>query len=148
MFETLRIATTAPGGRIGRKAYWKVALSLVASVAVLIAASVGLSRIEGGKVHFLIMALWVVWVAMAAWAELISAIKRLHDRDKSGHWLWLYVGVGAAAEAAAGALEKTAPAPALAISAVSVAIALWMLIDLGFLRGTDGDNRFGPPPPF
>ena len=47
-------------------------------------------------------------------------IKRFHDRDKSGWWVLLNL--------------------------VPVIGWLWALIDNGFLRGTDGPNRFGENP--
>jgi uncharacterized membrane protein YhaH (DUF805 family) len=46
--------------------------------------------------------------------------KRCHDRNRSG-WFQL-------------------------ISLVPIVGALWLLFDLGILRGTDGPNRFGPAP--
>jgi uncharacterized membrane protein YhaH (DUF805 family) len=46
-------------------------------------------------------------------------IKRFHDRDKTGWWVLI------------GLIPLIGP--------------LWLLIELGFLKGTDGANRFGPP---
>ena len=50
---------------------------------------------------------------------VIVYIKRFHDRDKSGWWVLI------------GLIPLIGP--------------LWLLIELGFLKGTDGPNRFGPP---
>jgi uncharacterized membrane protein YhaH (DUF805 family) len=47
-------------------------------------------------------------------------IKRFHDRDKSGWWLL--------------------------ISLVPLIGPLWLLVELGFLQGSEGANRFGPDP--
>jgi uncharacterized membrane protein YhaH (DUF805 family) len=86
---------------------------------------------------------WLVWVAMSAlqiavelifaselanivvallllWPGLVIAIKRCHDRDRPGWWLL--------------------------IGLIPVAGGLWLLVELGFLRGTPGPNRFGPDP--
>jgi uncharacterized membrane protein YhaH (DUF805 family) len=52
--------------------------------------------------------------------SLAGAVKRLHDRDRSG---WFYL-----------------------IFFVPVIGTLWLLVELGFLRGTQGENRFGPDP--
>ena len=51
---------------------------------------------------------------------IILYAKRWHDRDKSGWWslIVLIPGIG----------------------------GIWMLIELGFLRGTAGPNRFGSDP--
>jgi uncharacterized membrane protein YhaH (DUF805 family) len=50
---------------------------------------------------------------------IIVYIKRFHDRDKSG-W-WVLIGI------------------------IPILGALWLLIELGFLAGTPGSNRYGPP---
>ena len=46
-------------------------------------------------------------------------IKRFHDRDKSGWWVL--------------------------IGLIPIIGAIWLLIELGFLKGTPGPNRFGSP---
>ncbi len=46
--------------------------------------------------------------------------KRCHDRDKSAWWLLLLL--------------------------VPLVGAIWLIVDLGILEGTRGDNRFGPDP--
>ena len=56
----------------------------------------------------------------ALWPSLAVAAKRWHDRDKSGWWTLILL--------------------------VPVVGALWMLIECGFLKGTDGPNRFGDDP--
>lgn len=52
-------------------------------------------------------------------ASLATQVKRWHDRDKSGWWVL--------------------------ITLVPLIGALWSLIELGFLPGTPGNNRFGAP---
>jgi uncharacterized membrane protein YhaH (DUF805 family) len=49
----------------------------------------------------------------------IVHIKRFHDRDKSGWWVLIVL--------------------------IPYLGAIWMIIELGFLPGTQGPNRFGPP---
>ena len=67
---------------------------------------------------------WGVVSIIASLAMIYPAIalyaKRWHDRGKSGWWTL--------------------------ISLVPVIGGLWMLIELGFLRGTDGDNQYGRDP--
>jgi uncharacterized membrane protein YhaH (DUF805 family) len=55
-----------------------------------------------------------------AWVSIAVGVKRCHDRDRSGWWLLAHC--------------------------VPVLGTLWSLVDLGFLRGTPGPNRFGPDP--
>jgi uncharacterized membrane protein YhaH (DUF805 family) len=51
---------------------------------------------------------------------LIVQVKRWHDRDKSGWWVF--------------------------INLIPCIGGIWALIECGFLKGTTGDNRFGPDP--
>jgi uncharacterized membrane protein YhaH (DUF805 family) len=50
---------------------------------------------------------------------ILVDIKRWHDRDKSGWWML--------------------------ITLVPIIGAIWLLIELGFLKGTPGPNQFGSP---
>jgi uncharacterized membrane protein YhaH (DUF805 family) len=63
---------------------------------------------------------FLVWTLVAAWPTTALAARRCHDRNRSGWFqlVWLIPWVG----------------------------PLWLLIELGFLRGTVGPNRFGPDP--
>jgi uncharacterized membrane protein YhaH (DUF805 family) len=54
------------------------------------------------------------------WPTLAVYTKRWHDRDKSGWWSLIMF--------------------------VPIIGGLWFLIECGFLRGTDGPNRFGNDP--
>ncbi len=54
------------------------------------------------------------------WPALAISIKRWHDRDRPGWWALLAL--------------------------VPVVGWLWLLLANGFLRGTPGANRYGPPP--
>ncbi|MDK1018188.1 MAG: DUF805 domain-containing protein [Actinomycetota bacterium] len=54
------------------------------------------------------------------WAGLAIAIKRWHDRDKSGWWIL--------------------------IGLVPIIGGFWALIETRFLTGTQGENRYGPDP--
>jgi hypothetical protein len=54
------------------------------------------------------------------WSVIAIQVKRWHDRDKSGWWIL--------------------------INLVPIIGSIWALIDNGFLRGTEGMNRFGEDP--
>jgi uncharacterized membrane protein YhaH (DUF805 family) len=54
------------------------------------------------------------------WAAVAVTIKRWHDRSKSGWWIL--------------------------INLIPVVGDIWSLIENGFLKGTPGENRFGPDP--
>lgn len=62
-------------------------------------------------------ALLFYWTLISVCIFIVACVKRAHDRNKSGWWALLYVIVWP-----------------------------WALIELGFLEGTKGPNRFGPDP--
>jgi hypothetical protein len=81
---------------------------------------------------------------LALFAVLAVATKRLHDRDKSAWWLLLFYLVPAILQTIAyytGAVEVR-----LILGLACLFIIIWYLIELGFLRGTTGPNRYGPDP--
>jgi len=63
---------------------------------------------------------WVIATIFFIWFGLAMSVKRWHDRGKSGWWN--------------------------VINAIPLFGNLWALVELGFLRGTRGPNRFGPDP--
>ena len=55
-----------------------------------------------------------------SWISLAVQVKRWHDRDKSAWWLLM--------------------------NFVPFIGAIWVLVECGFLRGTEGQNNYGPDP--
>jgi len=82
------------------------------------------------------IAIWVSWFAVG--------VKRLHDRDKSGWWILLFY----VAPSVLGSIANTREQPlaGFVLGVASFAISIWGLVELGFLRGTVGPNRYGPDP--
>jgi len=64
--------------------------------------------------------LLLAWQVLVLWPCLAISVKRWHDRDKSGWWVL--------------------------INLIPVIGGLWALIENGFLKGSDGKNRFGADP--
>lgn len=61
------------------------------------------------------------WVSLLlAWPLIAISAKRWHDRDRSAWWVLVLL--------------------------LPVGGVVWLLLDNGFVRGTPGPNRFGPPP--
>jgi len=54
------------------------------------------------------------------WVGIAAHAKRCHDRDRTG-WFQL-------------------------IALIPVIGVIWLLVELGFLKGSEGENRFGPDP--
>ena len=69
---------------------------------------------------FVVLLPLVLLYAVDVWIGLALAVKRCHDRDKSG-WFLL-------------------------IGFIPIIGGVWLLVELGFLDGTQGPNRFGPSP--
>lgn len=88
-------------------------------------------------------------------ASIALTVKRLHDRDKGAVWLlvfWLVpfilnmvVLVNRFAAMGDGTIATPNAAISL-LSLVSFALSIWAFVELYCLRGTAGDNRYGPDP--
>src|SRR5256885_1111683 len=84
-------------GRINRAKYWLVVLVNVLAwvvYAVVIAILMGgiskdaLGGATGGSI--VVIALMIVVLIFSVWSSLATAMKRLHDRNKSGWWILLF----------------------------------------------------------
>ena len=146
-------------GRIPRRIFW---IGLTALLAAAVIAVYLLSYLfeqiipdrpsDSLVIYGRLAILMVVWIP-AFYSILAVLVKRLHDRDKSGRWVVILVAagflpliaiVGFLVGPGAFLLE---PSPYLQIlDSVSLAIALWFFVELGFLKGTKGPNRFGADP--
>lgn len=108
-------------GRVTRKQYWLylfLPLIAISIVSQLIDLQLGTFYTDG---EFRIGIIGAVVSLLTLVPSIIVQIKRYHDRDKSGWWLLLML--------------------------LPVIGWIWIFVELGFLKGTDGDNRFGPPVP-
>ena len=81
--------------------------------------------LQAGRSHQLgAAALWLlvmlVLLFVGEWNTLAMQVKRWHDRDKSGFWVL--------------------------ITFIPVVGPIWSLVEMVFLDGTVGPNRFGPSP--
>jgi uncharacterized membrane protein YhaH (DUF805 family) len=57
---------------------------------------------------------------LALWPTLALLLKRLRDRDHSGWYALIFL--------------------------IPIVGPIWLLIEMWFMPGTDGPNRFGPDP--
>jgi uncharacterized membrane protein YhaH (DUF805 family) len=79
-----------------------------------------------------------------AWCYAAASIKRLHDRNKSGWWMVPFV-VATGLYGQFGYWLGGSWAAAFIGLAVFIAF-IWGLIEMYYLKGTGGPNRFGPDP--
>ena len=63
---------------------------------------------------------YLITLVVLAWVVLAVAAKRWHDRNKSALWILFTL--------------------------IPIIGQIWTLVELGFIRGTKGHNRFGPDP--
>jgi uncharacterized membrane protein YhaH (DUF805 family) len=104
-------------GRIPRRVYWCVeSLRWLAFQPILVAFQMAIYRDASVTDEKLALVL----LGVNAWIFLAVNVKRWHDRGKSGMWLLIWL--------------------------VPVIGPIWLLVELGFLRGTDGWNDYGPDP--
>lgn len=129
-------------GRISRLHYW---LGLMAAWAVPAFLASIADRVVAGTGDIGRYVAFLVIVGTLIWMHSAVTVKRLHDRDKSAAWYLLY-GVAPPSLFAVAILVYTNGVfiLALVLFALSIAGLLWVLAELGFLRGTDGPNRYGP----
>lgn len=148
MDSLIPLLTTA-NGRISRQQWW------IGTVVVIVIGIV-LSIVLG--------------LVLGAWGQLIVSlallyptycigVKRRQDRDNNGLDLKILLGVSAVAnilqifgigstmtDMGSGVMV---PTPDLWLSIVYLAVgvlAIYLLVQLGFLKGTDGANSYGPDP--
>ena len=131
-------------GRINRAKYWLTVLLtiavMLALIFVVVLAAPPTAEVFGRP--FLLPLLMLLYIPML-WIALAVGVKRLHDRNKSGWWLLFFYLVPAVLQGIGDLLE--APL-SLVLYLPAFAIGIWCLIELGFLRGTDGPNQYGPDP--
>jgi uncharacterized membrane protein YhaH (DUF805 family) len=147
-----------PTGRTNRAKWWLsiliYALVYGAAFALLYTVTAqGLAAgdpAQGTGMLLLATAIFGVVAVVVVVSSILIAIRRLHDRDKSGHWLWLlYVlpsvlSVVAQVLVGVPGLEFLVAGGVLALG--SLGLTIWAIVELGCLRGTPGPNRFGPDP--
>ena len=107
----------SPEGRVNRKQWWLwLVLPLTAIGIVLVFVDMATGRYNPERGIGLFSGIFAL---LSLIPGVIVYIKRFHDRDKSGWWVLI------------GLIPLIGP--------------LWPLIECGFLKGTAGPNRFGPP---
>ena len=86
---------------------------------------------------------WVVAITMI-WINAATTVKRLHDRNKSGWWIVPFI-VAPGLYGHFGDLLGTSYA-ALFPGLASFIAFIWGFVELCFVKGTRGPNRFGSDP--
>ena len=103
-------------GRIPRRTYWGASILTTLAFYAGIFAVVSLFGEDSEPSALIMLMLYIPYI----WASLAIAVKRWHDRDKSGWWIL--------------------------IGMIPVIGPIWQFIETGCLRGTVGRNQYGPDP--
>jgi uncharacterized membrane protein YhaH (DUF805 family) len=150
-------------GRIRRLHWWVASLgagftaSLLTAILEAAARSSGEAIINPETHQFEPTGIFGVAISLIglanAWIAFALSVKRLHDRDRTGWWLlWQILIVAIAAILIMVAItvpEEQGPlwyALAAGASLAALVITVWLFVQIGFLRGTQGPNRFGTDP--
>lgn len=135
----------AVSGRASRLDYWRAQVGLALATALVLTLTV-LATSAGGWLGVVPCLLFLPVLA----AGVCVAVRRLHDRGKTAWWMAVFaVGPYALSGLASLAYEDGATAAVLiglVMALAAMGLSLWAWIELGFLRGTRGDNRYGSEP--
>ena len=104
-------------GRMCRSDYWLKGYLPLLAVGIFSNVLFYGARTDVGRVTAIIIGI-IMW-----WPGLALSVKRLHDRNRSGWFL-----------------------ATMLIPLANIVFAIWILIEVWFLRGTVGPNRFGDDP--
>jgi uncharacterized membrane protein YhaH (DUF805 family) len=124
-------------GRASRGQYW--VMSMLTVPFLVGAALIDLRAVNGDpeKLTLLGPGDWLYLVIL--WPFLAVSARRWHDRNKSGWWTLMLL------PALFFDVSATSVWSIIILALVLIG-ALWVTVENGMLRGTVGDNRFGPDP--
>jgi uncharacterized membrane protein YhaH (DUF805 family) len=155
-------------GRINRAKCWLAGLIIIGWMMLLGLLVAGAGKLFGGpnSIHFGVNDIFEIvdpralrtWHSASpvslvvhgigkplfVWVYVATAIKRLHDRDKSGWWIVGFFVIPGLYIQFADRLGDSYIA--LAIGIAAIVLTIWGFVELYCLKGTRWTNRFGPNP--
>jgi uncharacterized membrane protein YhaH (DUF805 family) len=127
-------------GRINRSKFWigVLIICVINSVLVMTAFFAG----RGTNISFIanITNLLVVISGFGV------GVKRLHDRNKSGWFILLFLFLPITLFGIGERIIEVSDIAATVLWLVAIVISIWAFVELGCLRGTIGQNLYGPDP--
>lgn len=125
-------------GRTNRQAYWVTSVLTYLGILAVSLATMGIS--------LLMLVFGLPALIIGLWVSLAVAVRRLHDRGKSGWWLLaIYVPIGLLSMLQ-GAASVSSPGASVFFGALTLPFSIWAFVWLACLKGTTGPNRFGDDP--
>ncbi len=165
---------TSFDGRIGRQSWWlgTIALIVVSFVLYFILSPIfgtGMSAMMAdpqkmAEPDFMSSLMrrsafqQIVMLAIIGYPATALMAKRLNDRNRPEWVKWafwaptvlsillLLFGLAYTLTDMGGVMIPTSSSLMSLVGIISLIVFIWALVDLGFLRGTEGPNRFGPDP--
>ena len=142
-FNQLYLSTE---GRIGRRDFW-IGVAGLLVVGIIIGL---ITLVVAGLESFLSRLLSFIGQIILAYPAFCLMAKRFQDRDRPGTFAAIPIGVALVI----GLIQLTGLSGSIAnpnwfgvlLGWVDLGIFVWILIDLAILRGTVGNNQFGPDP--
>ena len=155
-------------GRINRAKFWLAMLNMLCLMMLLALSIITVGKLFGGPSSFSFRVedifgaldpesyrslsttglghavIKAIGTLLFLWLYLATSIKRLHDRNKSAWWMMLFFLFPGLFDQFADRLGDSYPV--IFVGFVSFVFLVWGFIELGFLRGTKGPNRFGADP--
>jgi uncharacterized membrane protein YhaH (DUF805 family) len=140
-------------GRLNRKPYWIGTVELMLAALIVASGVAAVFNIAGLAPEELLRAAhpWLTaFTLILAYPATAVFAKRLHNRNKTG-WLAALLIVPMLVGTWLDPSGSVAQTPVIhsiymAASTMSIVVGIWFLVELGFLRGTPGDNRYGHDP--
>lgn len=137
-------------GRIGRGKWW---LGIIILLIVAIGIFLVFPTLALNPLYTLIFSTIFLFPVSCLY------LKRLQDRNK-GHmpWLWIFIvpsflynlaaflGIGFTTVELEGQTLAVPDTLGVILSVIVLIVGIWALVEMGFLRGTRGDNDYGPDP--
>ena len=137
-------------GRFNRAKFWLASLIYtIVLIALVVAFFIALGDFDKDRIgemigtSLLFIAIGGIVFLILVWSSLATAIKRLHDRGKSGWWVLLFWVLPSALGMAADSMDGTV---SFGLNAASIVLSIWGFVEVGCLRGTQGPNEYGPDP--
>ncbi|NVC64086.1 DUF805 domain-containing protein [Vibrio sp. 05-20-BW147] len=127
-------------GRIGRKTYWLWNLCYYLGILGFVS---GVSKLFPSYSHILLP----IFLLVILIPDLAVTTKRWHDRNKSVYWLFLNIPLvfGRLATPMSGTLTQQPTGMETIVGSIALLCGAWILLECGFLKGTEGPNRYGEP---
>jgi uncharacterized membrane protein YhaH (DUF805 family) len=133
-------------GRTSRLAFWRFQVwqALIGAAVWCLTIFITIAGGWLGAIPFLLLA------PILAAGTCVS-IRRLHDRDRSAWWLIAFGPGPYLLISLAHLLANTVGGTTAALANIplllgAIVLTVWAWIEIGFRRGTPGDNRYGPAP--